>query len=218
MAEFNRHTIPPKGWIFFQPQTGWSPPTPLGSTFDQTVQLILKHRIQNKAITLKHKLATNPAAIADELEAFTRKRLNLPPALLPKTMPRLPHMSHVAGAAADIKTAAQGTAVVMDWLSSGAPAVDQKLAEKRAAICIECPKNVPGSWYTVGPAELIRSTLSMRKDKLETPMDDKLLSCDVCKCLMRLKVWVPLKHIVEQTKPETMKRFPDHCWIPNMDQ
>jgi len=217
MADLTRSQIPPKGWIFFQPQTGWRAPTPVSSTFSQTVDLIIRHRLANKAITLKHKLSTDPNAVGDELEAFTRKRLNLPAAPNPKFPPRLP-LSHVAEAAADIKTAAQGTAVVMDWLSSGAPAVAQELANKRAEVCVKCVKNVPGSWYTVGPAELIRATLSLREDKLETPHDNALQSCDVCKCLMRLKVWVPLDHIVKSSKPEILAAFPKWCWIAKRDQ
>ena len=43
--------------------------------------------------------------------------------------------------------------------------------------------NQPGDWYTVAPAELIKSTLEARKDlKLETPSDSKLQSCAVCRC------------------------------------
>ena len=99
----------------------------------------------------------------------------------------------------------------MDWLSSGGPPVEQALADKRAAICATCPKNAEGSWYTVAPATLIKETLEARKDlKLETPSDSQLKSCAVCKCLMRLKVWVPLQYITAHTKPEIMAEFPSH--------
>ena len=107
----------------------------------------------------------------------------------------------------------------MDWLSSGGPPVEQALADKRAAICATCPKNVEGSWYTVAPATLIKETLEARKDlKLETPSDSQLKSCAVCKCLMRLKVWVPLQYITANTKPEIMAEFPQWCWIYKRDQ
>lgn len=95
----------------------------------------------------------------------------------------------------------------------------QAVADKRASICAACPKNVEGSWYTVAPAQLIKSTLEGRKDlKLQTPSDAALKSCDVCKCLMRLKVWTPLEHILKGTKPEIMGEFPAHCWIARRDQ
>jgi hypothetical protein len=78
---------------------------------------------------------------------------------------------------------------------------------------------VEGSWYTTAPAELIKATLEARKDlKLETPSDSALKSCDVCKCLLRLKVFCPLSHIVSKTKPEIMAEFPkENCWIAKRD-
>lgn len=171
----------------------------------------------NRAIALKNQLPTDVASVSNELEAYTRLRLNMP--AVPKMSPRLPLSSHVAGAVAEVKRAAKGTAVIVDWLTSGGAPVEKELAEKRASTCVACPKNVEGRWYTVGPAELIRETLELRKDlKLETSQDHSLKSCDVCKCLMRLKVWTPLPFILERTKPEIMAEFPSNCWIVKKDQ
>jgi len=76
-----------------------------------------------------------------------------------------------------------------------------------------------GSWYTTAPAELIREALSARADlKLATPFDEQLKSCDVCRCLNKLKVWCPLEHIVKKTKPDVMAEFPRECWIAKHDQ
>lgn len=79
MSELSRSQIPNGGWIFTQPQTGWSAPTPIASTFDQTVILIIKHRLANPVITASHNLATTKDAVSAELEAFTRARLGLTP-------------------------------------------------------------------------------------------------------------------------------------------
>lgn len=215
MTQLDRHTFPNGGWFFRQPQTAWVNPMAMVS-FNESVKAIVKHRLANKAITAKHGLSTDPRAVGDELERYTRIRLGIPlpapPSFFQQSSSRLP--SRVVAAAADIKRAAQGTAVVLDWLTSGGAPVEQALADSRAKVCVDCPKNVEGSWYTVAPAELIRSTLSARSDlKLATPHDDKLKSCDVCKCLMRLKVWCPMSHIAKQTKPEIMAEFPSWCWI-----
>jgi hypothetical protein len=199
----------------------------MGSTFLQTVDLIIKHRKANAAITAKFALATAPEKVAWELETFTRKRLGIPedpPVPFPGN-PSLPP-SGSAAAAGDrhsavwgIKRAAQGTAVVLDWLMSGGKPVAQDLANKRAATCAPCPKNVPGAWYTTAPAEIIRATLSARSDlKLETPDDAKLQSCEVCKCLNRLKVHCPLSHILAHTKADVLAEFPANCWIAKRDQ
>lgn len=220
---FSRSTFPNGGWQFRQPQTGWRAPTPTSSTFDQTVNLIYQHRRGNPAAVQKHKLSLDLNAIATELETFTRMRLGITEITPPKIQPRQPSQGF-AGAAvaaagsvvAGIKRAAQGSAVVMDWLTSGGRPVERSISESRALVCSNCPKNVPGAWYTVAPAELIRATLDQRKDvDLSTPLDEALFSCDVCKCLNRLKIWCPKSHIVSHTKPEIMAEFPPHCWIVN---
>ena len=188
--------------------------------FKASVDAIIKVRQSNPAITAKHKLSTDYETVADELENFTRARLGIPKkqeTFFQSGRSSLPQ--GVLAVAANVKRAAQGTAVVLDWLTSGGAPVTQELANKRASICVTCPKNVEGSWYTVAPAELIRETLEARKDlKLQTPYDDRLKSCDVCKCLMRLKTWVPLHHITNKTKPDIMAEFPSHCWIKKNDQ
>lgn len=218
MNDINTHEFPNGGWAFRQPQTNWENPMRLVG-FKASVDAIRKHRTANIAITAKHNLATDPDAVGQELLAYTRKRLGISPpptSFFSQSSSRLP--SRVVAAAGTIKRAAQGTAVVLDWLTSGGPPVAQALANKRAAICVACPMNVQGDWFTVAPAELIKSTLESRKDlKLETPSDSNLKSCNVCKCLMRLKVWVPLDFITKNTKPEIMAEFPLNCWIARRD-
>jgi len=183
--------------------------------FKASVDAIRKHREGNPAISAKHNLSIAPSEIEKELIAFQQARgslLKTAPTFFQPSSSRLP--SRVVAAAADIKRAAQGTAVVLDWLTSGGAPVAQELANKRGATCVVCPKNVDGSWYTTAPAELIKSTLEARKDlSLVTPSDAALKSCDVCKCLNRLKVWCPMTHIAAKTKPEIMAEFPNSCWI-----
>lgn len=207
------------GWVFRQPQFGnWTNPYALVGK-DASVKAIIAARKANAAISAKHKLSTDYAAVERELEEFQRARGALPQIAATFFSPassRLPQ--RVLAAAADIKRAAQGTGVVLDWLTSGGAPVAQDLANQRAAVCVACPKNVEGAWYTVAPAQLIKATLEARKDlKLETPSDAALKSCDVCKCLMRLKVWVPLEHITKNTKAEIMAEFPSNCWITRRD-
>lgn len=189
-----------------------------------SIDAIRKHRLANPAIAAKHKLSTDPSAIEQELVAFQVARGAMPPPAAPvaptffqPSSSRLP--SRVVAAAADIKTAAQGMAVVLDWFQAGGDPEPQELGERRAEICVNCVKNVKGAWYTVAPAELLAATikgwqaLKGSTFNFETKQGDKLKSCDVCKCLMRVKCFVPLKHILEKTKPEIMAAFPKNCWI-----
>lgn len=229
-SDFNEHTIPPQGWQFRQPEFGnWTVQNPVSKTLNQVVMEVLAARKKNLAITSKFKLSTSPEMVKTEVIRFNRKRLGLNPDGAPIPF-RESHRSFAQGAVgavagsvvdamAGLKRAASGTAVVIDWLTSGGAPVAQELANKRAAVCVACPKNVAGAWFTTAPAELIKKTLEARKDlKLETPHDAALKSCDVCRCLMRLKVHTPLEFILAKTKPEIMSEFPAHCWIAKRDQ
>ena len=220
------HTFPNGGWAFRQSQTGWVNPMNMVG-FNASIEAIKKHRLANPAIAAKHQLSTNPQMIEQELIAFQRARGALPPEQAPTSFfaqSRSSLPARVQAVAGDIKTAAQGTGVVLDWIQAGGDPVAQPLAEKRASICVACPKNVEGAWYVTGPAELLKAAiegwqaLKGSDFAFETAQGDKLKSCDVCKCLMRLKCFTPLSHILEKSKPEILAAFPGHCWIARKDQ
>src|SRR5687767_11706842 len=63
----SRTKFPPGGWSFFEAATKWSPPSPMASTFTQTVDQILAHRVQNS----RFNLPKDWSAVAAELDAFT---------------------------------------------------------------------------------------------------------------------------------------------------
>lgn len=225
VTEFSRHRTPPQGWFYRQPETGWTTPTPIGSTFSQTVALIIAMRRKNPAITAKYNLATNTEAVESELEKYTRKRLGLPEvSQVPFSESRSQSAQGAVavaagGSMAGLKRAAQSTAIPIDWLRSGGMPVAHDLANKRASICIICPKHEKGEWFTVAAGELIKKTIELRSDiKLETDYDDKLQSCGVCSCLLRAKVHCPLDIILAKTKPEILAAFPSNCWIAKRDQ
>ena len=208
------------GWKFRQAQTNWENPSAMIGKA-ASVESIRKHRLANPAITAKHQLSTDPAVIERELIQFQQLRGALPPEQQPAGFfapARSSLPARVVAAAGEIRTAAQGAGVLLDWLTSGGAPVAQELANKRAAICVGCPKNVEGSWFLTTAAEVIKSTLEARKDlTLVTPSDAALKSCDVCKCINRLKVWCPLSHILAKSKAEILAAFPPQCWVANRD-
>ena len=119
-----------------------------------SVDAIIQHRQANPAITAKHSLSTDREAVQKELVEFQKARGAIArdqtePSFFQRSRSQLP--AQVVAAATDIKRAAQGTAVVLDWLGSGGNPVSQELAEQRAAICVACPKNQPGAWFTEAP-------------------------------------------------------------------
>lgn len=226
--EFSKHELPPGGgYTFKQPQFGpkWENKMAMVG-WDASVKFIISERRNNKAISAKHKLSTDYGDVENELERFTKLRLGIP---LESTQSFFRQgsnqlSSRLVAVAADIKTAAQGVAVPLDWIQSGGDPVEQGLAERRAKICVACPKNVPGAWYVEAPAAVLGEAIKgWQKLKgstfsFQTEQGDELKSCDVCKCLMRLKVFCPLRHIVDNTDPKIMAKFPGNCWIANRDR
>lgn len=218
----DRHTIPPKGWIFREPSTGWTTPTPISSTFDQVVQQIIAMRKKNPAITAKLKLATDKEAVGAELERYTRKRLGLPEGGTPVPFPvshRYPNAA-VAGAVGAVKKLASGAALLLEWEQDGAKPVAKELAEKRAAICAVCPKNEKGAtlseWFTIPAANLIRKQFErLNQMNLSTSKDAELQVCSACLCPLRLKVHVPLALALKRIKPEMKADLDPKCWIIN---
>jgi len=95
--------------------------------------------------------------------------------------------------------------------------VEQTLADSRAAICADCPKNDGGdftAYFTEPIANKIRTQLEIRGDlQLRTPSDEKLTVCSACDCPLKLKVWVPLDHILAHTSPEVKTKLDPRCWI-----
>lgn len=197
---------------------------PMVHSFDAQVRNIINHRLANPAIVARHKLATDPVSVGNELEAYTRARLGIPAEpSFPKTIPLRSLPQAAAEAVAAIAKTAEGVGLLIDWLGGGAEVVVPALAHRRAQVCELCPQNSKSpftDWFTVPVAERLRKMVEARKElKLTTPADDKLGTCAVCRCPMVLKVHVPLSYIEAKTKPETMAAFPTaNCWIARKDQ
>lgn len=115
-----------------------------------------------------------------------------------------------------IKATARGAFILKDWLGAGGRPVDERHATLRAAICVHCPHNERGNWWDsvkTAIAGSIRQNLAVKRSlKIETPFDDRLGTCSVCKCNNPLQVWVPISHVAVHTSPETTKQFPWACW------
>jgi hypothetical protein len=223
MKTIDRHTFPPGGWQFRQPQSGWSAPTPTSNTFDQQVVAIIKHRTKNPAMVAKNKLSTDFNEVANELEMFNRLRLGIPLESPPSFFPQS-RASNVQDAAAGtswfrkIVRTGTGIATLGDWLGKGGIPVDQSLANQRAEICSDCPQNKSGdflSLFTKPASDLIRKQLQERKQlSYSTPADDRLHFCEACGCPLLLKVHVPIKEIRSHMKQPELNNLDPRCWIP----
>jgi len=67
----DRNVFPPGGWKFYQPETGWSVPSPMSTSFNEAAALIASHRRANPALA-----ATAAREIVEkDLEDYTRSRV-----------------------------------------------------------------------------------------------------------------------------------------------
>ena len=165
----NRQNHPPGGgYSFYQPETRWM--LKGGLPFDQAVREIVQHRRANPAFNLQ----TDPVLVADELDAYTCKRLKDDPNWVEKKTPEIPsdssswiiptiHPQSLLAAAPVaekgsglLKRAGQiadGIGTLASWVGNGAEPVTQQEADRRAFVCTTagngggmCPKNVQGNW------------------------------------------------------------------------
>lgn len=84
--------------------------------------------------------------------------------------------------------------------------VDQKEADRRAAVCAGCPMNatVPACYGCNG----FRAMISKIRGSRTTAQDPHLRQCAVCCCENSVKVWIK-EEVVDNSGLE----YPPHCWI-----
>lgn len=85
--------------------------------------------------------------------------------------------------------------------------VSQEVADSRAAVCKDCPKNIfPDKGPFIKWADKLAEASTGGKKVKDY---DSLGNCEVCTCCMKAKVWYtgPFKF-----KKEQMDEFPDFCW------
>lgn len=95
------------------------------------------------------------------------------------------------------------------WRQSGFSIVSQEEAERRAAICIECPHNkvVHGCFGCHGVGEVISKLIDGR----QTSVDQKLHQCSACHgCMLGPKVFLPREVLDTSAYAD---KLPSFCWL-----
>ena len=219
----SRERFPPGGFAWYHPETRWS--APANVSFESVVQAIIAHRKANPHLMQQHGWSVDPESVRNQLDDSNARRCAMlgytdyyyegpgDPAPNPNTpLPtNLQKLGSVVG----------GSSTLVEWLASGAEAVSSELANKRAAICAECPQNGKGDftrYFTVPVSEAIRHEINRRSEwKLQTPHDEKLSVCEACLCPLKLKVHVPLANILPHMDEATKARLDPRCWITKGD-
>jgi hypothetical protein len=116
----------------------------------------------------------------------------------------------------DLKT---GSQIILDWLGAGGNTVSDEHAQIRADVCtgrrsgVPCSHNAPSGILQTAAGESIRQLLEIKNHaKKRVDGEKSLHTCNACNCYLRLKVWVPIEHIVKHMSAGEMEKFPAWCW------
>lgn len=199
---------------------------------DYDVNVLVQNVANRRSQNPRFNLTTNPDAVKQEILSQNTARMN---GLLktpaersayliddgqPVSAPSFPQPqppARVVVAPAVVVRAAAGVKILLDWLGEGARPVDTVLAQQRAKVCVSCPQNQQGDFFQrieAGVAASIRKTVEIKNSmKLRTTVDHQLHTCQACDCHTPLKVWVPIKHILDHDREEIRAKLAPACWI-----
>lgn len=118
---------------------------------------------------------------------------------------------------------ANGSKILLEWLGEGAKPVPQDHAQYRCNHClhgfngIRCPHNISGEWRfsSIVASVILRWFKHKQEMRLFVVGEEELGVCDICRCKLALKVWVPFETIYHHTTDERFAQFPPYCWISN---
>ncbi len=122
------------------------------------------------------------------------------------------------GFAGAVAAHVSGLAVYRELFSGGSVPVAHDEAERRAAICCQCPLNNTKLTFKQRFVDYVAKGLTellgiMRDLDLKTSRDKELGTCDACDCPMFAKVHVALPTILKHLKPAQHAKLHSSCWI-----
>ncbi len=217
----------PNGNRFMQPEIGWDStkmmhPFP---SIDALARGVIAMRTANPWLVQKHGWATEFAEVRSEMLDYNARIclehgwmafINGDEAPLPQPEFHAQKKTLSQNVVA-IKHVAAGAGVFLDWIGDGGTPVAMEVAERRANICVTCPKNDGGNWlsyFTQPIATKIKQQLEIKHDlQLKTSVDNRLTVCSACDCTLSLKVWTPLEHILAHTSDKVKAKLDPRCWI-----
>jgi hypothetical protein len=218
----SRRECPPNGFQHKEKTSGWFLQT---WDFNLLVDETIKHRRANPQL----KLSTIKSQVEDEIDTENAIRVlaikgaeiyvvsgggPVPKPILPRNLPN--RLAAVVGAG---KKLVSGAELLEEWLGSGGKPESENVANSRAMVCAQCPKNGSGGllrYFTEAASERIRRTLEIKNDmSLSTPFDEKIGVCEACLCPLKLKVWAPLDLVKKHLTPEAWEDLDPTCWILN---
>jgi transcription elongation factor Elf1 len=95
----------------------------------------------------------------------------------------------------------------VNWVKSGGKFVPEEEAQRRAAICRECPKNHKRAMRGRCPTCFGLRAVSFMNNVLNSRKFEGLTYCEVCGCDLNVKVNFP-SDIIDNHGLD----YPEHCW------
>lgn len=112
---------------------------------------------------------------------------------------------------------AVGVRSLFKWWMGGESPVPAKQSKERSYKCLICPLNRPETDFEIVTgtvASLTKEVMAFRHRQSMTLPDEHLLGvCDACGCDLKLKLHVPIKHILDTMKEEQLQALHANCWI-----
>ncbi len=106
-----------------------------------------------------------------------------------------------------------GAKSIIEWLGDGGSVVDRETANRRAQMCLSCPKHTSGFPVTEGVAMAIKRHLEAKSAAgLRVDNEKSLHTCSVCGCAMRLKIWQNISMVKKQMTTHDFENFENPCW------
>jgi hypothetical protein len=92
------------------------------------------------------------------------------------------------------------------WLSGGLKTVEQSEADRRALVCSRCYLNVH-----IEGCSNCQKLVKEVSGSLSSKHDASLKGCAVCKCVLKVKVHLPIDILGTETH-KLQHLYPDFCW------
>jgi hypothetical protein len=180
---------PPGGFRYTQPESGL---TMTGLTLDALLKKVAQHRSNMGYPT--------PRRLSEEIEEAICRSLS------PEDQTALCNNGIRARKSVSWTSVRDFLVSAGSWLKSG-EIVPVDEAERRAAICVGCPLNVP-----LAGCGICQTTLGALREavlKRGTSKDALLLACGVCGCDNKTQVHAPIEALRAGTGHF---KYPDWCW------
>lgn len=191
----NRFTAPPGGWRYRVPETG--------QIFSASNEQELLGQLRAHYGAAGYPMPANLVELIDQNICAQHPDYCVGSGPAPKA----------SGLAHTFTTVLQGTRTIGAWLLGGRELVSQDVADRRASICSMCVQNDEPQGCTSCNSKVMKEAVEKLVGKRSTALHDRLLSCRICGCNLRAKVWFPLRILLDHMPAEQQERLPETCWL-----